>query len=103
MNAVMLQSLTNIQRKINHGRTQKIKRRVGVVQGGIPTRGPIVQEGFLEIGHRPHNSLLMSHLTLKNPLKVQSLHLIEIRGRGLSRIAHMKKLRSLKLLVLMEK
>ena len=30
------------------GRTHKIMKIVEVSQGGIPTRDPVVQEGFLE-------------------------------------------------------
>ena len=72
--------------------TQK-RKRVGVFQGFIPTRGPIVQEGFIEIGNILLKSLLVSHLTLKNPLKVQYLHLIGIRGRFLSIITLMENIR----------
>ena len=58
------------------GSIQKNRKRVGVAQGDIPTRGPIVQEGFLETRNILQKSLLVSHLTLENPVKVQALHLV---------------------------
>ena len=45
LNVDMFQILTNIQTKINHGKNSEKRERVGVAQGCIPTRGPIVQ-GF---------------------------------------------------------
>ena len=72
---------------------------MGVSQGGILTRGPIVQEGFLEIDHILRKYLLVNLLTLRN--HVQALYLIEIRGRGLLRTTHMENLRRKKLILLL--
>ena len=55
---------------------QKIKGIVGVPQGGNPTRGPIVQEGFLQIKYILHKYVLVSHITLNNMF--ETLHLVEI-------------------------
>ena len=72
---------------------------MGVAEGGIPTRGPIVQEGFLEIDHILRKYLLVNLLTLRN--HVQALYLIEIRGRGLPRTNHLDNLRKKNLILLM--
>ena len=81
------------------GIIHKIKKRVGAAQGDIPSRGPTVHEGFLDIEHILHKSLLVSHMTLKN--LAQTLYLIEIRGRGLLRTTHLENLRRPNLLLLM--
>ena len=71
---------------------KKILKGVGVVQGEIPTRGPIAEEELLEIKHILQKYLLVDHLTLMNPLGVQALHLIGVRGRGITRTIHMEYL-----------
>ena len=63
-----------------------------VAQGDIPTRVPIVEEGFLEAYHTLQNSLLVSHMTLRIPLKDQDIHLIGRRKRGLPRKIYMENL-----------
>ena len=82
-------------------RTHKIKKRVGVSQGGTPTRALIVQKGFLEIVHILQKYILVSHPNLKNPLMVQALHIIGLRVKGLPRTTLMEKLRRTNLLLLM--
>ena len=74
---------------------------MGIVQGGIPARGPVAQEEFLEIEPILQKYLLVDPLTLKNPLGVQSLHLTGERGRGITRTIHMGNLRRKILLRLM--
>ena len=45
--------------------------------------------------------LLVDHLTLKDPLGVQALHLTEVRGRGITRTVHVMNSRRKGLLPLM--
>ena len=66
---------------------------MGVAQGCILIRDPIVQEEILEASHTLLDFILMSHLTLRNPLKGKSLNLIGRRGRGIPRTICMENLR----------
>ena len=70
--------------------TQQMRKRAGVPQGGILTRGLMTQVGFLKRRHTLQISLLVSHLPLNTPLNTQYFHLIGIVGRGPSRKSHMR-------------
>ena len=87
--------------RLNLGKTLKIRKRVGVSHGGVSIRGPIVQEGFLEIGHIVQKYILVNHHNLRNWLKDQALHLIGIRVRFISKTTYMKILGRPNLLHLM--
>ena len=50
---------------------------------------------------KEEKGLLGDYLTIKDPLGVQALHLIGIRGRGITEIVHMMNLRRKGLLPLM--
>ena len=74
LNATMLQSLTDIQRWMNSG--HRANNPEGSKSSAIKERG-----------------LLVDHLTLKDPLGVQALHLTGVRGLGITKIVHMMNLR----------
>ena len=57
-------------------RTLEIRKRVGAAQGGTPTRGPIIQVGFIEACYILHKYILVIHMTLNTRLKLQSIHII---------------------------
>ena len=83
------------------GITQEMRKRVGVVQGGIHIRGPIAQKLFLDIGHIVQNSILVSHFPLKIAVKIRDLRIIGIRGRGLSKTTHNENFKNPNFLLLM--
>ena len=74
LNASMLQSLTEIQRRMN-SRDQTVRPK------GIRA---LLEEEI---------DLLVVHLTLKDPLVVQALLLMRIRERGATRTIHVMNLR----------
>ena len=48
----------------------------------------VVREALEEERYLP-----LSHLTLKDPLRIQALHLTEVRGRVVTRTVHVMNLR----------
>ena len=66
---------------------------MGIVQEEIPVRGPIPQGEFLEIERMIQKFIQVNPLNLKNPLGIQHIHLIGIKGRGITKTVHMGNLR----------
>ena len=99
LNATMIQILTDIQRKINHGKSSQNQGNSGSSSRRHSHKRSHSSRRISRDRTYTHKSLLVIHLTLRN--LVRSLHLIEIRGIILPRTTHMENLRRPNVLLLM--